>query len=91
MDRFTATIRALLVPVEAAIPYDRSELVALCYENGKVRDVDYRTDHIVVRADVTKDLAGRLEPFVQNADNAFYAALESDERIGAPSDLRDRD
>ncbi len=76
LDRFTATIRSLLVPVEAGIPYDRSELVALCYENGKVHDVDYQQDRILVKADVTRDLAGRLEPFVLNADSAFYTALE---------------
>jgi GTP-binding protein HflX len=76
-DCFTTTIRSLLVPVQVAIPYDRSELVAQCYENGKVHDVNYEPDFIRVNADVTKDLAGRLEQFVLNADNAFYSALSA--------------
>jgi GTPase len=80
-DRFTATIRSLLVPIEAEIPYGRSELVALCYENGKVHDVYYEQASIRVRADVTKDLAGRLEQFVVNADNAYYAAISSPDKL----------
>jgi GTP-binding protein HflX len=75
MERFTSTIRSLLVPVQVAIPYGRSELVAQCYENGKVHDVSYEQQFIRVTADVTKDLAGKLEQFVLNADNSFYSAL----------------
>jgi GTP-binding protein HflX len=77
MDRITATIRSMLVPLEAAVPYDRSELIALCYENGKVHHIDYQPERILVRADVTRDLAGRLEPFVVNPSSSFYSALES--------------
>jgi GTPase len=86
-DRFTATIRSLLVPVEAEIPYGRSELVALCYENGKVHDVGYEQNSIRVRADVTKDLAGRLEQFVVNANSAYYAAISSADRIIRPQEV----
>lgn len=75
MDRFTATIKSMLVHVQARLPYDRNELLSQCYENGKVGMVDYQPDHIFVEADVTRDLAGRLEPFVLNADSAFYNAL----------------
>jgi GTPase len=81
MDRFTATIRSLLVPIVAEIPYDRSELVALCYENGKVHDVAYEPNGIKVEADVTKDLAGRLELYVTNADNSFYSALLGGDKL----------
>jgi GTP-binding protein HflX len=85
-DQFTSTIRSLLVPLKVAIPYDRSELVAQCYENGKVYDVNYEPDAIRVTADVTKDLAGRLEQFVQNADNAFYSALQSPAKLSTSVD-----
>ena len=63
MDRLDATLQSLLASVTLHLPYDRSDLVAQCYEMGKVHSVDYRPDCIVVRADVAKDLAGRLAPF----------------------------
>jgi len=88
-DCFTATIRSLLVPVQVAVPYDRSELVAQCYENGKVHDVNYEPEFIRVTADVTKDLAGRLEQFVLNADNAFYKALSTPTKVSSYSEIDD--
>jgi len=63
MERIVATIRSLLVAVSLEIPYDRSELVAQCYEYGRVLRADYREQHIRVDAQVTRDLAGRLAPF----------------------------
>jgi GTP-binding protein HflX len=63
MDRIEATLKSLLSSVTLELPYDRSDLVALCYENGKVHSVDYAQDKIVVRADVTKDIANRLARF----------------------------
>jgi GTP-binding protein HflX len=63
MDRIVATIQSLLVPVTLRIPYDRSELVAQCYEYGRVLRADYREDGIHVEAEVTRDLAGRLAEF----------------------------
>jgi GTP-binding protein HflX len=88
-DCFTATIRSLLVPIQVAIPYGRSELVAQCYENGKVYDVNYDPDFIKVTADVTKDLAGRLEQFVLNADNAFYSALSDPPKLVSNAELNE--
>ena len=63
MDRITGTLGALLVSVDMEIPYDRSELVSQCYDYGRVLKVDYTPQHIFVQADVTKDLAGRLDEF----------------------------
>lgn len=60
MERIEVTLRSLLASVTLQIPYDRSDLVAQCYENGKVHSVDYGPDFIAVRADISKDLAGRL-------------------------------
>jgi 50S ribosomal subunit-associated GTPase HflX len=76
MDCFTETVRAMLVPVEVALPYDRSELVAQCYENGKVHRADYTPEHILVKADISRDLAGRLEPWVLNKNSDFYRRIE---------------
>ena len=63
MDRLDATLRTLLASVTLNVPYNRSDLVALCYENGKVHSVDYRPEGIVVTAEIAKDLAGRLAPY----------------------------
>lgn len=63
MERMDATLRSLLASVTLHLPYDRSDIVALCYEQGKVHSVDYQQDCIVVKADVAKAIAGRLAPF----------------------------
>ncbi len=63
MDRMESTLRSLLSFVELHLPYDRSDLVAQCYEMGKVHSVNYGADKIVVKADIAKDLAGRLARF----------------------------
>ncbi len=56
-------VESLLVPVVAELPYGRGDLLTQCYERGKVADVEYCPDHILVRARVTQDLAGRLSSF----------------------------
>src|SRR5579871_4829473 len=56
MDRIVSTLKSLLVPVPLRIPYDRSELVAQCYEYGRVLKADYRNEFIHVEAEVTRDL-----------------------------------
>lgn len=66
MDCITETIRGLVRNVHLKIPYDRSELVAQCYEYGVVHSVDYAEDGILVRADVAESLAGRLLAFDAN-------------------------
>jgi len=60
MDRLEATLQTLLASVTLVLPYDRSDIVAQCYEMGKVHSVDYGPDAITVHADIAKDLAGRL-------------------------------
>lgn len=63
MDRIRATVQTLVADMTLAIPYSRSDLVALCYEYGRVVSVDYRDDAIHVRAEVARSLAGRLSEF----------------------------
>jgi GTP-binding protein HflX len=63
MDRVTATIQGLVSSLHLAIPYDKSEFVALCYEYGVVHSVDYQPDAIYVRAEVANSLGGRLSQF----------------------------
>ncbi|MEO7716870.1 MAG: GTPase HflX [Capsulimonas sp.] len=73
MDKIESTLRSLLASVTLEVPYDRSDIVALCYENGKVHSVDYGLEKIVVKADIAKDLAGRLAPYTPGyIDSQLY-------------------
>lgn len=63
MDRIIATIRSLLIRVTLEIPYERSDLVSVCYESGRVISADYQNDKIIVLADVARDVAARLENY----------------------------
>ncbi|HOC31189.1 MAG TPA: GTPase HflX [Armatimonadota bacterium] len=56
-------VSSLLTPVEAHLPYNRSELLTQCYESGKVESVEYTPEQIVVKARVTADLAGKMQPY----------------------------
>jgi GTP-binding protein HflX len=63
MDRVVATLKDLLVPLTLEVPYDRSDMVAKCYEYGRVLRAEYRNNCIFVEAEVTRDLAGKLAAF----------------------------
>lgn len=60
IERIVATMEGLLVSVTLNLPYDRSDLVAQCYEYGRVTKADYREGGIYVEARITHDLAGRV-------------------------------
>ena len=60
MQCIVRTLDNLLEAVNLKIPYDRSDLVAQCYEYGRVIKADYREDAIYVDARITRDLAGRV-------------------------------
>ena len=63
MDKVVETLESLLVPVTLRVPYDRSDVVAQCYEYGRVLKADYRDDGIHIDARVTHYLAGRVYPY----------------------------
>jgi GTP-binding protein HflX len=63
IDRVVETLSSLLIDVRLRIPYDRSDLVAQCYEYGRVLKADYKEDGIHVEARVTRDFAGRVRPY----------------------------
>ena len=64
MDRMEATLQSLLATVTLVLPYGRSDIVAQCYEMGRVHSVDYGSETITVHADIAKELAGRLVKFM---------------------------
>lgn len=63
MERVVRTLESLLVSVRLRIPYDRSDLVAQCYEYGRVLKAEYRAEGILVDACVTRYLAGKVQPY----------------------------
>ena len=63
MDRIVHTLQGLLVPVSLRVPYDRSDVVAQCYEYGRVLKADYKEDGIHVEARITHYLAGRVAEY----------------------------
>jgi GTPase len=65
MDRITATIKSLQVRVRLEIPYDRSDLVSVCYDSGRVLSADYGNDSIIVVAEVAADVAARLSKYAR--------------------------
>ncbi len=65
MDRVVHTLIGLLVDVHLIVPYDRSDLVAQCYEYGRVLKADYKEDGIHVDARITRDLAGRVRAYAR--------------------------
>lgn len=63
IERVVSTMEGLLVSVTLNVPYDRSDLVAQCYEYGRVHKADYREGGIYVEARITHDLAGRVSRY----------------------------
>jgi GTPase len=70
MALLSRTLQDLLVRISLEIPYERSDLLSLCYESGKVLRADYTPDHIFVEAEVSRDIAGKLQKYSQQAEDA---------------------
>lgn len=48
---------------ELIIPYDKGDLLGLCYERGKVIDMEHRADGVYVLVELPPDLVSRVEPY----------------------------
>lgn len=59
------TLQSLLVHLSLEIPYERSDLVSLCYESGRVKRAEYTEKSILVEAEVSREIAGRLAKYVR--------------------------
>ncbi|UCH34182.1 MAG: GTPase HflX [Armatimonadota bacterium] len=53
--------RRQMLEVEALLPHDRGDLLALAYDHGEVRSVEHRPEGVMVSARVPPDVAARLE------------------------------
>lgn len=56
--------------IEALIPYDRGDLVALCHERGRVFGTDYRPDGILIQVELSDDLRSRIADYEVVGDGA---------------------
>jgi GTP-binding protein HflX len=63
MQCIVETLKGLLVDVTAILPYNRSDLLAKCYEQGRVDTVEYRDEGIYIEAHLTPDIAGKIAPY----------------------------
>ena len=61
--QITKTIKELLHSIKLDLPYNRGDLLAYCYDRGRVLSVEYEGEHILVEAEITEDLVGRLEQY----------------------------
>lgn len=66
MALLSKTLQSLLVRMSLEVPYNRSDLVSLCYESGKVLKAEYTTEAILVEAEVSQEIAGRLQKYVRS-------------------------
>lgn len=64
MRQISLTIQSLLTRVRIEVPYDRSDLVSLCYDRGRVLSADYQSDRIIIDAEITHDLVGKMEEYI---------------------------
>lgn len=54
------TAEALMRRVEAVLPYDRGDLLALVHDRGRVIETEYRPDGVYVLVEISPDLAPRV-------------------------------
>ncbi len=59
-------VRSLVRKVTLKIPYSRSDLVSLCYDNGHVLNVEYNPDAIIIEAEIGASAIGKLQPYKVN-------------------------
>ncbi|HOQ28409.1 MAG TPA: GTPase HflX, partial [Armatimonadota bacterium] len=60
LHRVEEMLAASLVPVEVTIPYRRGDLVALCYERGRVRSREDGAEGVRLRVDLPAHLAAQI-------------------------------
>lgn len=60
------TLKSLLAHLSLEIPYERSDLLSMCYDNGKVIKVEYTPESIYVEAEISAEFAGKLQKYVKN-------------------------
>jgi GTP-binding protein HflX len=57
------TAESLMNRIEAMLPYDRGDLLAMAHERGRVLHTEYREEGVYVLVEISPDLAPRLTPY----------------------------
>lgn len=63
MEALVSSVKNLLSPVKALVPYRESSLVQDCYDFGRVHKVDYLENGIYVEADLVAEMKQKLLPY----------------------------
>lgn len=66
MDALMRLLQTMLVRLSLEIPYDRSDLVSLCYDSGRVLKAEYTPNGILVLADLSRDVVGKFREFIRD-------------------------
>ena len=61
-------VKGLLIHVSLEIPYDRSDLVSLCYDGGRVLSAEYTSNAILVDAEVSHEVAGKCQDYTRRSE-----------------------
>ncbi|MCX8053373.1 MAG: GTPase HflX [Armatimonadetes bacterium] len=56
-------VARLMRRIEAVIPYDRGDLLAMCHERGRVLHTDYRSDGVFVSVELSPDLERKIAQY----------------------------
>jgi GTP-binding protein HflX len=74
LDDLRAAIAALarrqMIEVEALLPYDRGDLLALAYDHGEVERADNREDGVLLVARLPAEIAAKLQKFALDETNS---------------------
>jgi len=77
LDSLRAEVAALarrqMLEVQALLPYDRGDLLSLAYDHGEVETAEQREEGVLLVARLPADIAGRMEPFVVEAQQQQMA------------------
>lgn len=61
------TVSKMMNRSELILPYDRGDLLALCYERGKVINMEHRDNGVYVLAEIPSDIAARVNSYKINS------------------------
>jgi GTP-binding protein HflX len=64
MELLSRTMRSLLARLSLRLPYDRSDLLSVCYDNGRVISVEYTPEAILVEAEISNEISGRFQKYL---------------------------
>lgn len=56
-------ISRLMTRINATVPYNRGDLVALCHEHGRILSTEYVPEGVLIEAEIPPNLAARFEQY----------------------------